>query len=361
MLVPAFVSRRYASAMTVGDLVRVDVLRVVVVERRDELVVRIGRTVEDARRAVPFSKSSLSTHGRGACVFHLAPGHARAREEHGLAIAADDDDRLAIGAALHRERAAEHRVSAPRAAPPPRPPPRRRTHRSPPRRRIVTPRPRWYRFDGSAVRIGDHGRRCRSTNIVLPSALYATLGEPAAALVDQLGVPGAVRRQPSSCSARSSAADAPAPPRPARASRHHRVRRRVGRCPRGARRTPTAGTRARPHRIPLQVALAGVGRALHWSATTARRGCVIVARALRLRAAAWCCSAVTTFPLRVPQLLHGAEVRHRHAGTRTARSSASRGSSGRRARHRRADHRRRADLPSPPSTSRRSAASWPVV
>ena len=103
-------------------------------------------------------------------MFQLRAGRARAGEEHRLVVAADDDDRLAVRArfvasapppaeslAAPTATTAAATTSAETATP-----------------GSVTPAPRLNFFDGSAVRIANT-LPLSATNIVLPSALYATL------------------------------------------------------------------------------------------------------------------------------------------------------------------------------------------
>src|SRR5262245_42022420 len=99
----------------IGDhrrrLVCVDELRIVVVERGDELLVRVGRTVEHPRALARLEVEYFDPRTRRLRI----PPRARrtcAGDEHCLVVAADDDDGLVVRAALHRQRAAADRISA---------------------------------------------------------------------------------------------------------------------------------------------------------------------------------------------------------------------------------------------------------
>ena len=290
----------------VGDhrrrLVRVDVLRVVVVERAS----RTRRTRRPGSRrcasAAPVSMSSLSTHGRGACVVQFAPG-MRVPDTNTVLLSRADDDVLA---------ARSVRASVASAPPPavesPPPPPKPAPPRPPPPN---PPPPAGKRHAASEVeslrRIGrarrEHG---------------AAVGHE-----HRLG-----RRR---CTRRASGADCPRDDlrvaRPVRWQPAHvsNARRLRTRCCRAAAtcaasgapavsivlKTPTACTRG-----PVQPDSTGCfacpcptpsAAAPPRPAGAARRR-----RCAHLRAAASSISVAIDLARRVPQLLHRAEARHRH-------------------------------------------------
>ena len=210
---------------------------------------RARGTVEHAIALAASRSRACRPTGRGACVFQFAPGIPRAGEIDRLVVAADDHDR-----ALRSDRASSRAlrrstlVSAPAApnAPPPRPPPPAGDGHA--AAEVVA-----LRRIGRAQR--DH-RAAVAHEHRLAVVAERDVRELTAPLVDQLGVAGAVRRDPAHVAHarrrrargryRAPLPPAPRPPRPPRPppqpARHSR-RRDVRRFRR--QRTRTRNTRAR--------------------------------------------------------------------------------------------------------------------
>src|SRR5215510_5106782 len=127
--------------------------------------------MSNTRERWPVSKSSFSTHGRGACVFHRAPG-ARVPETNTVLLSLPTTTTGSLFGPRFIANAPPLIESA-LPAPPPRPPRPPPNPPKPPAPGNVTPAPRLNFFDGSDVRIAETPFES-ATNIVLPSPLYAT-------------------------------------------------------------------------------------------------------------------------------------------------------------------------------------------
>ena len=340
----------------VGDdgrrFVRVDELRVVVVERRDEFVVRVGRAVEDARALAALEVELVDPRTRRLRV-PVRARRARAREEHGLVVAADDHDRLAV-----RARASW-----------------RARRRSPSCRRAAAAAT--TAAATSAETAATAGKRDAAAEVELLRRIRRAHGEHDAAVGDEhrLAV-GTVRDARQAAAAfvhdlRVGRAERRQPVHVAHARRLRTLRAAAAatgaprrRDRRAAARRPAANTDCRYTspgptgfhwmlRLPVSDA---VGCAA--ATTPPRRVTVAAASAFAQRRLA---ERRDDLAGRVPQLLHRAEARDRHEVRERldhARDAE--------VLRRRATHRPRGSSPArrssaPPSTSRRSCASWPVV